>query len=61
MYLILVEKDFGMSRDELRIALRRKGIDTRRFFYPLHTQPIYRDRDDPRKYPVAEALSETGV
>lgn len=61
MYSILVEKEFGMSRDELRIALRRKGIETRRFFYPLHTQPIYRDRDDPRRYPVAEALSEMGV
>jgi len=61
MYSILVEKEFGISRDELRVILRQNGIETRRFFYPLHTQPVYRDRDDPRNYPVADALSETGV
>lgn len=61
MYSILVAKEFGISRDELRVALRKKGIETRRFFYPLHTQPIYRDRDDSQNYPVAETLSETGI
>ena len=61
MYSILVEKDFNINRDELRIALSREGIDTRRFFYPLHKQPIYRNPNDLGQYPISEALSETGV
>ncbi|TBR15982.1 DegT/DnrJ/EryC1/StrS family aminotransferase, partial [bacterium] len=31
MYAVLVNKDFGITRDELRVKLARKGIDTRIF------------------------------
>src|SRR4030067_694776 len=41
MYSILVEDDFGMTRDELRAYLANHGIETRTFFIPMHVQPIY--------------------
>jgi perosamine synthetase len=32
------------SAEKLEIFLRENGIDTRRFFYPLHLQPCYKGR-----------------
>ena len=61
MYAILVEDDFGRSRDELRKMLAAKGIETRTFFIPIHLQPIYRSRYLRERYPVAEALCRKGL
>jgi perosamine synthetase len=47
-----------MGRDELRVRLRRAGIDTRPFFHPIHTLPMYRSD---RPHPVAEDLSRRGL
>ncbi len=60
MYAVLVNKDFGISRDELRVKLAKKGIETRIFFIPMHLQPIYSKicRDS---YPVAEGLCRQGL
>lgn len=42
MYSIVIEeKEFGISRDELMKLLLREDIETRPLFPPLHTQPIY--------------------
>ena len=42
MYGILVdEKEYGMSRDELMKRLEKNNIQTRTFFYPTHAQPIF--------------------
>jgi len=35
MYSILIEKEFGMSRDNVISRLKERGIDTRPFFYPF--------------------------
>ena len=41
MYAILVDKEkYGISKDDLRVRLKEKGIDTRDFFYPPSRQPI---------------------
>jgi perosamine synthetase len=40
MYSILVEDSFGMSMAELREKLLEKGVDTRTFFLPMHSQPV---------------------
>ncbi len=63
MYTILVEKEFGLSRDELMRRLKEKGVDTRAFFVPLHRQPLFQTKAEYRdlSYPVAEALSEKGL
>jgi len=63
MYGVVVEPEFGRSRDELAASLRTDGIDTRTFFCPMDLQPALRKvagfPDDP--CPVADGLWETGL
>jgi len=60
MYAILIEDDFGLSRDALRKKLASTGIETRSFFIPIHLQPIYR-RKFRREFPVSEELCRKGL
>ncbi len=66
MYGVLVEKEFGVKKEELMEKLKEKGIDTRSFFYPMHLQPIFQE-DDERfpdtkgNYPVSDMLYEKGL
>lgn len=50
-----------MSRDQLRTYLASYGIETRTFFIPMHLQPIYYRRYEPKRFPVAERLCGTGL
>src|SRR5690606_22348048 len=61
MYGILVQDEFGISRDELRRRLAKRGIETRTFFIPMHVQPIYFQRYKGQRYPVAEMLCRRGM
>jgi perosamine synthetase len=58
MYSILITEDYPLSRDELRAYLSEQGIDSRPFFYPIHTMPPY---DAGERHPVAEKLSQQGI
>jgi perosamine synthetase len=58
MYSVIVEDEFGLDRAELRVRLRQAGIDTRPFFYPVHTLPMY---NTGQSLPVAEELSRRGL
>jgi perosamine synthetase len=58
MYSVIVGDEFGLARDELRIKLRQAGIDTRPFFYPVHTLPMY---NTDQSFPVAEDLGRRGI
>lgn len=59
LYSILIdEENFGMSRDDLIVALQKKGIETKPVFYPLHLQPIYKTG---QCLPVAEKISLCGL
>jgi perosamine synthetase len=40
VYAVLIEKAFGLDRKTVQSELKNRGIETRRFFYPLHQQPI---------------------
>jgi perosamine synthetase len=40
VYAVLIDKAFGLDRKTLQTELKKRGIETRRFFYPLHRQPI---------------------
>lgn len=60
MYSLLVEDEFGMTRDQLRAYLARRGIETRTFFIPMHLQPIYYESFKGQRYPVAEMLCQRG-
>lgn len=64
MYAVLVEDDFGLSRDRLRVKLLKEGIETRSFFVPMHRQPVMRKLavvDKRKRYPVADYISERGL
>jgi perosamine synthetase len=45
-------------RDPLRTELAAQGIETRPFFYPAHTLPMY---SSGARFPVAERLGASGV
>jgi len=63
MYSILLERSFGLTRDELMKALAGKGIETRSFFIPVNRQPVMKKMGFFRgeKYPVAEDLGARGL
>ncbi|MHB8055749.1 MAG: DegT/DnrJ/EryC1/StrS family aminotransferase [Candidatus Aminicenantales bacterium] len=62
MYAVLVEEDFGMSRDALMKGLKERGIDTRTFFIPVHRQPIFSKDPDYKnvRCPVSDELGRRG-
>lgn len=59
MYGVLVEDDFGMSKDRLRQVLADHGVETRSFFIPIHLQPIYSYLLSD-EFPVSEELGRKG-
>jgi len=63
MYAIVVEPEFGCTRDQLVEALRRDEIQTRTFFCPMGQQPVLRSLPGFRNIPcpVADRLWETGL
>jgi len=63
MYAVLVEEEFGMSRDEFAVRLKEAGIDTRTFFLPVHEQPVFAGNKAfaGRSFPVSTALSRKGL
>lgn len=42
LYTVIIEKEFGMTRDELISKLLKNGVETRPVFYPLHAMPPYK-------------------
>ena len=61
MYSVLIEEDFGTTRQELMHRLEEDGIETRTFFYPVHSQPIYKELGRSSWFPNAEMLSKKGL
>jgi len=61
MFGILVHKEFGMSRDQLRKKLKAQGIDTRDFFYPPEDQPLLKHIIGKQKFPNANYLGQNGL
>ncbi|MDD4628696.1 MAG: DegT/DnrJ/EryC1/StrS family aminotransferase [Candidatus Peribacteraceae bacterium] len=61
MYAIRVDETFGMTRDALRTALKDRGIDTREFFLPCHSQPAVAKRFPTKEsFPVSERVAQEG-
>ena len=58
MYSVIIEDEFGLTRDEVQARLREAGIETRPFFYPLHTLPMY---NTGQSLPIAEDLGRRGL
>lgn len=55
----VVIQDAGVSRDEVMQRMLDQGIETRPFFYPMHTLPPYAVAA--ASYPVAEKLANSGI
>lgn len=61
MYALTLNRNTPLSKDELRKRLKTRGVDTRDYFYPLHTQPILRQyvhKGD--RFPVSTFASRHG-
>jgi len=58
MYSILIEEDYGLTRDKLIKKYWEENVETRPFFYPIHTMPPYKSEES---HPVAEKLSKNGI
>lgn len=63
MFAMVVNSEFGISRDELINVLAAKGIETRTFFCPLNLQPCYISGEFLKRVecPVAESLWQSGL
>ncbi|MDD8027145.1 MAG: aminotransferase class I/II-fold pyridoxal phosphate-dependent enzyme [Acidobacteriota bacterium] len=62
MYAVVVEDEFGMSRDDLMARLKERGVDTRTFFIPVHRQPVFAKDSDYAEAdcPVSDDLGRRG-
>ena len=61
MYAITLTPDAPLSKNDVRKRLLELGVDTRDFFYPMHTQPILKKYEKKKKqYPVSVSASERG-
>jgi len=66
MYGIVLGDSIKLSREDFMAKLRKKGVDTRSFFKPMHEQPCYRQSSLPNlpdcsgNYPVSEWLGKKG-
>jgi len=58
MYSILIEDSFALTRDELMRKLEKEGVETRLFFYPIHTLPSYESNES---FTVSEELCRRGL
>jgi perosamine synthetase len=62
LYSIVIDESLlGISRDDLAQKLLETGIESRPFFYPMHTQPYYAPSEAGKTYPVTDRLSNNGL
>jgi perosamine synthetase len=61
VYGILIEDEFGLDRKTVQAELKRNGIETRRFFYPLHRQPIIPKTGIRTEFPMSARISDRGM
>jgi perosamine synthetase len=61
VYGVLIEDEFGLDRKTVQSELKRNGIETRRFFHPLHQQPIAPKSGIRQVFPKSVNLSERGL
>lgn len=55
---VLIEKEFGINRDSLYESLKKEGIYSRKYFYPLtNAFDCYKGRFDPDLTPIAKDIS----
>lgn len=60
LYSILIEAEYGKSRDDTMATLAENGVETRPFFYPMHIMPVYADNKS-TKLNNAELIASKGL
>ena len=61
LYSILIDPNKArIKRDELIEKLEKEGIETRKFFYPLHEMPLYKNYAI-FAYPISSEISRHGL
>jgi perosamine synthetase len=61
VYGIMIEAAYGLDRRSVQSELKRHGIETRRFFHPLHQQPIMPQAGVRGTFPRSIELAEKGL
>ena len=64
LYCVTIDaEEFGMTRDELAAELKKRKIDTRPFFTPLHRLPPFVRESEARgeDLPVTDRLASQGI
>ena len=59
MTSIRVDPEFGLSRDQMRAALRDAGVDSRPVFPAISRYPMWTQRQEPGR--VADAIGSSGI
>ena len=62
VYGVVIKDHIKFKAKRIITILKKKGIECRPFFYPMHSQPVYKKMKifNKAKYPVSEKLSEKG-
>lgn len=61
MFSIILRDTVKISRDSVIKLLYERGIETRPFFYPVHTLPPYKNIHTRVPLPVAENIAKRGL
>lgn len=64
MYAIVLDESTGMNADVFAQKLREYGVVTRPFFYPMHLQPVLKDKYkkiEGQDFSVSEYISRQGL
>ncbi len=61
MNSIVLDERLSLSRDRVKGELSEAGIETRPFFYPMHTLPMYKILAEGQSFPVADRLAAQGL
>lgn len=61
MYSILIEDEYRRGRDEVMKFLAKNGIETRPFFYPMHTMPVYKKINKNKDLKISEDIAVRGI
>lgn len=60
MYSVLLNGEVAKSRDKFMASLMERGVETRPFFYPVHSMPMFTSGVS-RSFPGAESVSARGI
>jgi perosamine synthetase len=62
VYGLIIKDKINIKADKIIDILKRKGVECRPFFYPMHKQPVFKKIGIFKKeyYPISEKLSAKG-